>query len=103
MGYIVYASPVFFFLIVFEWLYGKYTNKKLYRFNDTITNLNIGVGNQVFSLLFKITFLAGLIWVYQNYAFFQQAGWTEWVLGLLLYDFLFYWAHRWGHTINVFW
>ena len=103
MGYIVYAIPVFFFLIVFEWLYGKYTNKKLYRFNDTITNLNIGVGNQVFSLLFKITFLAGLIWVYQNYAFFQQAGWTEWVLGLLLYDFLFYWAHRWGHTINVFW
>lgn len=103
MNYMVYAIPVFFILIILEWCVGKMQNKSFYRFNDTITNLNIGIGNQVFGLLFKVTFLAGLIWVYHRYAFFDQSGWTEWIFGLLLFDFLFYWAHRWGHTINIFW
>ena len=26
-----------------------------------------------------------------------------WVFALLLYDFLYYWVHRTGHMVNIFW
>jgi hypothetical protein len=30
-------------------------------------------------------------------------AWWSYVLALVLYDFCFYWAHRLGHTVNIFW
>ncbi len=102
-NYILFAIPVFFILIALEWWIGKRQNKKYYRFNDTITNLNIGIGNQVFSLLLNGIIVGGMIMMYNEYAFFELTGAFEWIACLFLYDMLFYWAHRWGHEINFFW
>lgn len=102
--YMLLAIPLFFLCIGIEYLVGRIQGKQYYRFNDFITNLNIGVGNQVFGLFLKFMLLGVYIWVFDHYSFFQQAQtWWSFILCLVVYDFLFYWAHRWGHEINYFW
>jgi alkylglycerol monooxygenase len=65
------AIPLFFLLILIEYLVAKHQQKEVYRLNDTLANLNIGIGNQVFSVLSK-GFIFGIIYfVYERFAFFK--------------------------------
>lgn len=103
-AYILYAIPFFFLLMGIEWFYGYLKKKNYYRLNDSITNLLIGIGQQVFGLVFKAMLLGVYVWVADNYALFKiPATWWSFLLALLVFDFLFYWAHRWGHEMNIFW
>lgn len=103
-SYILLAIPFFFLLMGLEYLYGRWKQTNYYRLNDTITNLTIGIGNQVFNLLFKGLLFGLFVWVKQNLAITEiPATWWSFVLCVLLFDFLFYWAHRWGHEVNFFW
>jgi len=102
--YILLAIPFFFALMGIEWLWASYQKKKVYDLNDTVTNLSIGVGNQVFGLFMKVILIGAYIGVYENFAFFHiENPFFAFVIGTILYDFIFYWAHRWGHEINFFW
>jgi sterol desaturase/sphingolipid hydroxylase (fatty acid hydroxylase superfamily) len=94
----------FVLLMLAEFIWGLVKRRKLYRLNDTVTNLNIGVGSQVFGLLYQAVILAAFFWVYDNFAIFHIPVniWTVLVIAVG-YDFLFYWAHRWGHEMNIFW
>ena len=98
------AIPVFFICMGLEFFIGWIKKQKYYQFSDTITNLNIGIGNQVFSLFFKGLILGVALYFYENFAlFYQPATWWSFVLCLFLYDFLYYWAHRWSHEVNFLW
>jgi len=102
--YILLAIPFFFALMGVEWLWASYQKKKVYDLNDTVTNLSIGIGNQVFGLFMKVILIGAYIGVYENFAFFHiENPFFAFVIGTILYDFIFYWAHRWGHEINFFW
>jgi alkylglycerol monooxygenase len=94
----------FVVLMLLEFAYGRYKKKQLYRLNDTVTNLNIGIGNQVFGLLYQVVLYGALYGVYQNFALLKIpiAVWSV-LLCAVLYDFIFYWAHRLGHEMNIFW
>jgi len=100
----LYAFPFFFLLIGIELWVGKKRGQKYYRFNDAITDLNIGIGNQVTGVFFKIFYLGLYYYVSEHWALFHLKNnvWT-WLGCFLLFDFIFYWAHRWGHTVNFFW
>lgn len=102
---IVFAIPFFFLLIGLELLYFRYKRQKgFYRFNDAVTNLSLGIGNQIINTLLRV-FLFGLyIWLYKNFAVANVPtnGWTI-IISFILFDFLYYWAHRWSHTISFFW
>ncbi|MCB9235223.1 MAG: sterol desaturase family protein [Bacteroidia bacterium] len=101
---ILFVIPFFFLLMGIEMLWARRKKIKLYRFTDTITNLNMGIGNQVFNLFIKGGILYAFVQISQHWApFHQPKTWWSFVLCLLLFDFLFYWAHRWGHEINFFW
>ena len=103
-AYILFAIPFFFLLMGAEWFYGYLKKKNLYRLNDTTANLVIGIGSQVFGLLFKALLFGIYIWFYENYSFYKiPATWWSFVLCLVVFDFFFYWAHRWGHEVNLFW
>lgn len=101
---ILLAIPFFFLFIGIELLIAHLRKKKWYRFNDSITNLNIGIGQQAVNLMFKAVILGAFMYIHDNFAFFQLAP-SVWsfVLCLVLFDFFFYWAHRWSHEINFFW
>lgn len=103
-NYILIAIPFFFLSIIIEFLWGRYKKTSFYNFEDTITNLNLGVGSQAFNTLLKLLLLGAYEFIYLNFAPFKLES-SEWsfILCLIVFDFIYYWAHRWGHEMNIFW
>jgi alkylglycerol monooxygenase len=101
---IVFAIPFFLLLMGVEALWAYVKGKHFYRLNDTVSNLMIGIGNQAFNLIWKAGILGVYTWIFHHLTFFQQPQtWWSFLLCLVVFDFLFYWAHRWGHEVNLFW
>lgn len=101
---ILFAIPLFLITIALEIYIAKKQNKQWYRLNDAVTNLHIGVGNQVVSLFSK----AFLLWIAGSLRdsigiFRLENNVINFFWCLLLFDFLFYWAHRWSHEVNWLW
>ena len=64
----------------------------------------VGLGQQLWSAVFKVFLLGVYAYFYNNFSFFKiPATWWSFILCLLAFDFFFYWAHRWGHEMNIFW
>jgi alkylglycerol monooxygenase len=103
-AYILLAIPMFFLAMGIEWFYGYSKKKNWYRLNDSVNNLVIGLGQQLWSLVLKVMLLGIYVWFYKHYSFFKiPATWWSFILCLITFDFFFYWAHRWGHEMNLFW
>jgi sterol desaturase/sphingolipid hydroxylase (fatty acid hydroxylase superfamily) len=105
VNYIAIAIPVFFALIGVELLVARWQGRRVYRFNDAVTDLGCGIGQQVTGLFLKAILLAGYIQVYEGLALFDlpaSSPWT-WVIALVGVDFLYYWWHRLSHVVNVLW
>lgn len=107
MEYLIILGAVPFFLLMIGlelYVLRRQSKPDGYRFNDTITNLNIGIGNQVFNLFFQVMLLGAFSLIYDNFSFWHlpaNAGTV--LLCIVLFDFLFYWAHRWSHELNFWW
>ncbi|MBL7785034.1 MAG: sterol desaturase family protein [Chitinophagales bacterium] len=101
---IVYAIPFFLLMIALEWWVGKIKNNTHYQINDTIGNLFSGISEQAFSIFSKALLLTIADYLQQHYALFKiPTTWWSITILFLLFDFLFYWAHRIGHESNLFW
>lgn len=105
INYIVFAIPVFVITIGIELWVGYRRKQQYYNFEDSITNLNIGIGSQAIGLLGKVLILASYDYVYHHFSFFQlpKDNLFVWLGALIFFDFLYYWAHRWGHEWNWMW
>lgn len=102
--YILIAIPFFLLSIAVEYWLGKRKHLKLYRLNDTVNNLLIGIGQQVFNLFSKVLLLGLFVLIYDNIRLISiPTTWWSILLCVVVYDFIFYWAHRWGHEVNLFW
>lgn len=103
-NYILIAIPFFLGSIIIELFWGRLKKTNFYNFEDTLTNINIGIGSQALNTLLKLMLLSLYEYIYLNYSPFKLGN-TVWafVLCLVVYDFIFYWAHRWGHEVNIFW
>lgn len=42
-------------------------------------------------------------WFYQHRLFTLGFQWYVWIACFLLYDFMFYWLHRWSHEVRLLW
>lgn len=101
---ILIAIPFFLVAILIELWALRRQNKLNYRFNDAITNLNIGIGQQATGMFFKSIMLYGYVQLYEHVAIWHIGQtWWAFLLCLVAFDFLFYWAHRLGHESNFFW
>jgi alkylglycerol monooxygenase len=102
---ILYATPVFFLLILIELWVNFKANAKVYRFNDAITSLSLGVISQTQKLV-VFTF-AALVYAWSE-DYLALGGlpidsiWT-WIFAFIFYDFLYYWYHRFSHQVNFLW
>lgn len=104
MDYIALSIPAFFILIAVELAYSTWKGRKLYRFNDTITNISLGIGQQVTGLLMKGALIFGYIELYGHFAIWNIDDTVlNWVLLFLGVDFFYYWFHRMSHEINALW
>lgn len=104
---IVYAIPIFMLAVVVEWLIGRrrQAGNKIYRLNDTISNLGTGIGNRLVIVLFGGVFFSIYSWCFERFAPFQLPGESVgvWILAFVLGDYSYYWWHRLSHRVNVFW
>lgn len=104
-NYIAFAIPVFFLLIFIELVAAFFMKKKLYRINDSITDLSLGTYSRVFGKFYGLFFLLLYIYIYENYRIWHL-GYESvfaWVFGFFAVDFLYYWFHRASHQIAIIW
>lgn len=109
---IVLATPVFFLLIAIEFAWGwsrarRGTGRNTYRLNDAINSIGLGMLSQisaVFTRLFRIgiyTAVYSAVALWPDNAFWTT--WYGWLIALVFYDFCYYWLHRAGHEMAIFW
>ena len=102
---IVLATPVFLALIVVELAVGLRRGRNTYRLNDALNSIGLGIMSQLTGL-FGAVFIVAVYSAAYNWAALWQwpldSAWT-WLGALLLYDLCYYWRHRLGHTVALFW
>jgi sterol desaturase/sphingolipid hydroxylase (fatty acid hydroxylase superfamily) len=100
---IYFAIPGFVALVIAEMVYARATGKAQYEPRDTAASLIMGLGNTVSGVL-----LGGIALVWfsflEPFALFDF-GWAWWVfvLAFVLDDFVYYWSHRFAHTVRWWW
>jgi sterol desaturase/sphingolipid hydroxylase (fatty acid hydroxylase superfamily) len=103
--YIAAAIPVFFTMIVAEYFVAARQGKDVYRFNDALTDLSCGIGQQMTQIVWAAAALAVYNVTYESMALFDldSAALITWVFGVLAYDHQYYWWHRTTHRSKAFW
>ena len=97
--------PAFFLFLGLEYLAARRSGKAhLFRYENSVANLSIGVAERLLNLLITGSFYALYYYVYQHYAWLHIPNqWWVWVLLLFATDLVWYWYHRLGHEINILW
>lgn len=109
---IVLATPVFLLMIAIEYAWSRRATArvpadKAFHLNDLINSISLGIISQLSGVLTKLlsigiyTVVFGAVAIYPNLEF-----WSTWygvVLALIFYDFCYYWLHRAGHVVALFW
>lgn len=104
MNFVLYAIPVFFFLIAIEIIAERVKGTDYYRVNDALNSLMAGVLSQVSGLMKKMIPFTVYFWVFEHVqlVYLPDSIWV-WIFAVIAYDFFYYWNHRFGHEINLFW
>ena len=102
---IVLVTPLFLLLIALEWWLGQRRGRNGYRLNDALSSIGLGIMSQLVGVMTGVITLGIYVAVYQHAALWTLPADSLWVWAgaLLLYDFLYYWLHRFGHTKAVLW
>lgn len=102
---IAIATPAFFALIALEYAWGRRRGRNTYRLNDAVASLSLGVLSQLSNLFTQALRIGiyALAWKHLAIRPLPADAWWVWVLGVIAYDFCYYWNHRVGHESAVFW
>ena len=105
MDLIALAVPFFLLSIAIEWSWGRWCGRDTYRLTDAVSSLTLGglsqarrfvalgVGGAVYAWLASVTPIT--TW--------STEGWQAWLIAFVLYDLCYYWSHRAGHEVKLFW
>lgn len=99
-----FVTPIAIFLLVLEIGYNLFAKKGFYSFQEAVANIGTAIGNQTSNLLVAVLIFWGYGHIYENIAPYKiPTTWWSGTILLILIDFLFYWCHRFGHRVNLFW
>ena len=102
---IVLATPVFLLLIGIEFLIGCKRGRNTYRLSDALNSIGLGVMSQIVGVFSALLTVAIYVFAFEHVSLWKlsvREPWV-WVAGLVLYDFCYYWVHRFGHTVALMW
>ena len=102
---IVLATPVFLALIGIEFAIGRARGRNGYRLSDALSSIGLGIMSRIVGVFTAFLTLGIYVWTYDRFALWQlpaSSPWT-WLAGLVAYDFFYYWHHRAGHRVALFW
>ncbi|NRA65985.1 MAG: sterol desaturase family protein [Pseudobacteriovorax sp.] len=99
------GSLVIMTMILSEMLINFVKKSNNYDFKDSWVNIIIGLpGSFLTKLLYNGLMFAGFSMAYEFHLFELDSGsWFFWPLALILSDFSYYWYHRAGHELRLFW
>ena len=109
---IVFATPVFLLLIALELLWSRRRSSRTagqtpYRLNDAINSISLGMLSQLTGVLSKLFSIGIYVLTFNALALYPHLEfWSTWygvLLALVFYDFCYYWLHRAGHVVALFW
>lgn len=105
MSPIAFAIPVFLVLIAIEWWASRRMGRQVYRFNDSLSSLNIGILSESSKALGAGLSVAVYALVQERYGAFEwdTRNPLTWITALLIYDFCYYWLHRANHEVHFLW
>ena len=97
----VFAIPFFILTVALEWWAVK-TNRATGRYEtkDAITSLAMGLGSVAVDTVFAFvgTWLLMLFWPYRLFEI--PVTWWSFLLVFVGYDLIYYWKHRFAHTVR---
>ena len=104
-SYAAFAIPAFFIFLALEYVAAKRKNRTdIYKYESSVANLSIGLAERLLNLFISVSFYQLFCYVYKNFAIFDiPDNWWVWAILLLATDLVWYWYHRLGHEINLFW
>lgn len=100
---ILWAIPGFILLVIAEMIYGRLTGEARFEPRDTAASLVMGLGNTVSGVLLGGIVVTWFVFVEQFALFDIGWAWYWFVLAFVLDDFVYYWGHRWAHTVRWWW
>jgi len=109
---IVFAAPVFFLLIGLEFAWSRLRTSRTagqtpYRLSDSINSISLGMLSQLLGVLGKLLIVGIYAAVFDALALYPRPEfWGTWygvLLALIFYDLCYYWYHRAGHVVALFW
>jgi len=105
MNYLAFAMPAFFLFVYMEYKLAQHRKKEyLFKYESSVSNISIGIAERLINLFVSASFYQVYYWVYNNYALFEiPNNWIVWIALILATDFVWYWYHRLGHEVNLFW
>lgn len=105
LNYLAFAMPAFFLFVFIEYKTAQYKKKDhLFKYESSVSNVSIGIAERLLNLFVAGSFYQLYYWVYNNYKIFDiPANWIIWIALILATDFVWYWYHRLGHEVNIFW
>ena len=99
------AVPVFVFLVALEVAVDRVRGTGYYGFADAISSLSCGIVSTGVRVFFGFIGLLTYNWTLAHWAVLHlpSGSWATWVFAFVAYDFCYYWQHRLGHTVGLFW
>lgn len=104
LNYMALAVPLFLLLIGIEYWVSRRLGRQLFNFNSSIANMNVGVLERLIDMFTAGSFFFFYDYIQKNYGLFEiRPTLLVWIALILATDFVWYWYHRAGHKINLFW
>jgi len=92
------------FLGIEYWVALQKQKSHLFNYENSIANISVGIAERLLNLLITGSFYGLYHYVFENYRLFNIPDqWWVWIILLLFMDFIWYWYHRLGHEVNLFW
>ena len=104
LNYLALAVPFFVAMMLVEHYFSKKKGRCIHQFGEVVANLNIGIAERLADIFSAALFYFFFVWLYRHFALFNiRPTVVTWILLFLVTDFTWYWYHRFGHTVNLFW
>ena len=104
LNYMAIAVPFFLFFIGLEYWASKRLGKPVFNFNTSIANMNVGVAERLIDMFTAGAFFFFYDYLHQHFAIFNiKPTILMWIALVLSTDLIWYWYHRLGHKVNLFW
>jgi len=102
---LVSVVPAFGFFAGLEYFIAcRKGRSDLFSYNGSIINISVGIAERLLNLFITGSFYGLYIYMHNHFALFRiSSAWYVWIGLLLTTDLVWYWYHRLGHEINLFW